>query len=123
MINLNHLVGDLIDQVAVVGDQADGSLKLLQSHFQDISRRDIEMAGGFVEEKKVGRFEKHLCQDQPTLLAPTQNRDLFFNLLSTEEKGSQEGSKLCLGFIGGDGESSSKTVFSGLRRSNWCWAK
>ena len=103
-IDFNYFIGNLINQMAVVGDEADRTLKLFQCHLQNASRRDVEMAGRFVKEKKVGRSEEHLCKDQPTLLTATQDRDFLFNLISTEKKSAQEGSKLGLAFIRGDGE-------------------
>ncbi len=44
------------------------------------------MARGFVEKKEVGRFEKHLGQDEPTLFTATENGDFLLNLVPTEEK-------------------------------------
>ncbi len=90
--------------MAVVGDQTDRSLKLFQSHLQHISRCNIKVAGGLIEEKEVGRFEEHLCKDQTALLAAAQNGDLLFDLIPAEEKGSQEGPKLSLALIRGNGE-------------------
>ena len=73
LIDFDHLIGDLVDEMTVVGDKTDCSLKLFQGHLQNVSRSDIEMAGRLVQEKEIGRFKKHLCQDQSALLATAQD--------------------------------------------------
>ncbi len=62
-IYFDHFVGDLINEMAVVSNETDRSLKLLQSHLQNISRGDIEMARWFIQQKEVRRLKEHLCQD------------------------------------------------------------
>src|SRR3990172_6655896 len=64
IIDFDYFSGDLIDQVAVVSDKADRPLKLLQGRLQYISRRNVEMTGRLVKKKKIGRPQKHLCQNQ-----------------------------------------------------------
>src|SRR3990172_5234529 len=104
LIHLDDLRRDLINQMAVVSNQTDRSLKLFQGHFEDVSGRNIEMTGRLIEQQKIGGVEEHLCQNQPALLSSAQNRDLFLDLLPAEEERAQQGAKLCLGFIRGNGK-------------------
>ena len=104
LIDFDYFIGNFIDQVAVVSDEADRPLKLLQGHLQYISRGNVEMTGRFVKEKKIDRLKKHLCQNQTALLSTAQHRDSLINVISTKKKSPQDGSKFGLTFVGGNGE-------------------
>jgi len=77
MIDLDHLVGDLVDQVSVVSDQAEGPLKLLQGHFKNVEGWNIQVAGRFIHQEKIGGLEQHLGQNQPALFPPLRTETFF----------------------------------------------
>src|SRR4030042_3800638 len=104
LIDFDDFIRDFIDQVAVVSDEADRPLKLLQGHLQYISRGNVAMAGRFVKEKEVGRLKKHLCQNQTALLSTAQHRNSLINVISAKKKSSQDRSQFRLTFVGGNGE-------------------
>ena len=47
-----------VDQVAVVGDEEDGSLELLQHRLQHFLGRNIQMIGRLVQQQEIGSLQR-----------------------------------------------------------------
>ena len=54
--------GDVVEEVAVVGDDQDGALVVDQVLLQPGDGLGVEVVGRFVQEQHVGRFEQQLAE-------------------------------------------------------------
>src|SRR5678816_1531439 len=62
--------GELLDEVAVVGDDEGGALVLGQRVAQGDDRLEVQVVGGLVEHQDVVPGQHQLGEDEPDALAP-----------------------------------------------------
>ena len=72
-VQIGHVGTDLIQEMAVVRDDDDGGVALVQHVFQPADGVDVEVVGRFVEQQDVGAGEQRLRQQHAQLEA---RRDL-----------------------------------------------
>ena len=69
MVELENPAGDVVEEVAVVGDDQYGARIIAQVAFQPVHTLRVEMVGRFVEQQQIGLVEQQLAQRNATLLA------------------------------------------------------
>ena len=79
----------LLDKVAVVGNEQQHTLKLLDGSFHPFSGCDIQMVRRFVQNQKVDFLIHQHTQSQTALLAAGEVSDSFEYILTLEQKLSQ----------------------------------
>ena len=57
-IELEDPLGDVVEEVAIVGDRDDRARVLLQEPLQPVDRLGVEVVGGLVEQQQVGVAEE-----------------------------------------------------------------
>ena len=60
------MVDDLIQEIAVVGDDHHTAIKRCQVFFQDIKGEDIEIIGRLVEDKEIRMLHQHCNEIKPS---------------------------------------------------------
>ncbi len=68
-VELDDLIGDVFEEIAVVADDHAGELAIAENSFEPIDACEIEMVGGLIEEKNVGLADQGFGNGQA--LAPT----------------------------------------------------
>ena len=99
-------VGAGFDDVAVVADQDDGALVVVDRHDQRFAAVDVEMVGRFVEDENVRGMEGGKREQQPRLLAARQRVAARIGKLRAEAIGTEPGA--ALGFRLASGISAAK---------------
>ena len=69
MIELEDPAGDVVEEVAVVGDDQNGARIIAQMAFQPVHALGIEMVGRLVEQQQVGRIEQQPAERDAAALA------------------------------------------------------
>ena len=67
-IELEDPLGDIVEEVAVVGDGDDGALVLLEMLFEPVDTLGVEVVGGLVEQQHVGLLQQQAAQGHTTAL-------------------------------------------------------
>ena len=75
-IQFQDPAGDIVQEIAVMGDQDDAALVFAQRRFQPFHRLRVQMVGGFVQQQDVGRVQQQLAQRHAAALAARQGFDL-----------------------------------------------
>ena len=75
-VELEDPLGDVVEEVAVVGDRDDGSGVFLQEAFEPVDRLGVEVVRGLVEQQQVGRREQQPAQRDAATLAAGERRDV-----------------------------------------------
>ena len=86
--DLDGAVGHRPDQVAVVGDEHDGSRVGLQGVLQHVTTGKVEVVGGLVQDQEVDRYGQRLGQRQAGLFATRQVTHTAVYGVAPEPKGS-----------------------------------
>ena len=68
--------GDVIQEIAVVGDDQDGALVVDQVLLQPGDGFGVEVVGRFVQQQHVGRFEQQLAQRDAALFTAREAGDV-----------------------------------------------
>src|SRR6266568_1603539 len=68
-IELEDPAGDVVEEIAVVGDDQDRARIALEMALEPGDRLGVEVVGGLVEQQQVGRFEQEPAQRDAALLA------------------------------------------------------
>ena len=76
VVELEDPAGDVVEEVAVVGDDQDGARIVAQVAFQPGHAFGVEMVGRLVEQQQVGLVEQQLAQRHAALLAAGELGDL-----------------------------------------------
>ncbi len=76
MVELEDPAGDVVEEVAVVGDDQDGARVIAQMAFQPVHAFGIEMVGRLVEQQQVGLVEQQPAQRDAAALAAGQLGDV-----------------------------------------------
>ena len=79
-------VGDKFDQRAVVGDENDGALVVVERIEQCAAAFDVEVIGRLVENQQVWRRHRHQVQQQPRALAAGKIGDRGFLLVERQSE-------------------------------------
>src|SRR5829696_4080117 len=75
-VELEDPLGDVVEEVPIVGDGDDGAGVLLQVLLQPRDALGVEVVGGLVEQQQVRRLEQQLAQRDATALATGQDGDV-----------------------------------------------
>ena len=75
-IELEDPAGDVVEEVAVVGDDQDRAGIVAQMAFEPVDRLGVEMVGRLVEQQQVGLVEQQLAQRDAAALAARQLGDV-----------------------------------------------
>ena len=67
---------DIVQEIAVMGDQDHAALVFAQGRFQPFHAFGIQMVGGFVQQQDVGRVQQQLAQRHAAALAARQGFDI-----------------------------------------------
>src|SRR5690606_33470609 len=68
-VDLGDPLGDVVEEVAVVGDGDDGALVLLEVLLEPEHALGVEVVGGLVQQQQVGLLQQQLAQRHATALA------------------------------------------------------
>ncbi len=85
---LGGFAGNVFEEIAVVGDDDAGEVGLLEKLFEPLDSGEVEVVGGFVEEKNVGRGDQGFGDGEA--LTPASGERLGFGL-EVLEAGAAEG--------------------------------
>ena len=66
---LQNPLGDVVEEVAVVGDDDDRARIVAERLFEPLDRLGVEMVGGLVQQQQVGLFQQGHAQGHPPPLA------------------------------------------------------
>ena len=72
VVELEDPLGDVVEEVAVVGDRHDGAGVGLQRALEPVDRLGVEVVGGLVEKEQVGLGQQQPAQRDPAPLATGQ---------------------------------------------------
>ena len=75
-IELEDPLGDVVEEVAVVGDRDDRARVLLQEPLQPVDRLGVEVVRRLVEQQQVGMAQQQATERDPPLLAAGELRDV-----------------------------------------------
>ena len=75
-VELEDPAGDVVEEVAVVGDRDDRALVLGQVLLEPRDRLGVEVVGGLVEQQQVGRPQQQPAQRHAAALAAGELRDV-----------------------------------------------
>ena len=75
-VQLEHPAGDVVQEVAVVGDDHHGPLVLAQVPLEPGHRLGVEVVGGLVQQQQVGLLQQQLAERDAAHLAAGQRLDL-----------------------------------------------
>ncbi len=75
-VELEDPAGDVVEEVAVVGDGDDRALVLGQVLLEPRHRLGVEVVGGLVEQQQVGRAQEQAAERDPPALATGKARDV-----------------------------------------------
>src|ERR1043165_1348916 len=89
-----------IQKVAVVPEGDDSALKGIQSFFQSLARRNVQMVRRLVEHKHVDARVDQLGQSEPPLFAARRVTNLLVNVVAREKKLGEKGTQLARRGVG-----------------------
>ena len=75
-VELQDPLGDVVEEVAIVGDRDDRARVLLQEPLQPEDRLGVEVVGRLVEQQQVGVAEEQAGERDAALLAAGERRDV-----------------------------------------------
>ena len=75
-VELEDPLGDVVEEVPVVGDGDDGAGVLLQVLLQPLHALGVEVVGGLVEQQQVGLLQQQLAQRDAAALATGEHGDV-----------------------------------------------
>ncbi len=74
-VKLENPAGDVVEEIAVMGDEDDAALVFAQRVLQPLDGFGVEMVGGLVEQEDVGGVEQELAQRDAAALAARERGD------------------------------------------------
>lgn len=95
LLDFDDAFDDVIEEVAIVGDEEDRALEIFEEPFEPEAAIDIQVVGGFVQEEDVGLFEEELGEGEAALLpaAEAANGDVELGI------GEAEAVKGCIDLV------------------------
>ena len=94
--------GQLVDEIAVVGDKDDRAGVLHQRFEQDVFGAQVEVVGGLVEQQEVGGVQQHFQQRVTIALASGEDADTLKDIVSREKETAEQAAQF--GLRRGSGE-------------------
>src|ERR1700722_5953252 len=99
-LDLKDAGGQTINKVTVVGNHNHGSVKPRGRVEQNIFGTQIEVVGGFVQEKKVCRAHQDSSQGVAIALTPRKHAQRFEDVVSGEEEATQQAAQVGGRYVG-----------------------
>ena len=84
-------LGNLVEEITVMGYDEVRPAEIQQSLFQHFPRRDVEMVRRFVEDKEIRPLQEKLQQGQPGLFAAAEAVDDLEDIVAAEHEAPQDG--------------------------------
>ena len=81
-----QVVNDLVHEITVVAHHDDAAWEVLQVFLQDLQRLDVEVVGGFVEDKEIGVAHQHRTEIEFAAFASAELIHIVVLLFGREEK-------------------------------------
>ena len=100
-IEFQNPAGDIVEEVAVVGDGDDGAFVTLQMFFEPLHGFGVEVVGGFVEDEDVGFFKQQAAEGDAALFAAGERAG--FSVGGRAAEGIHGHVELAIEFPGVDG--------------------
>ncbi len=88
--DLDDLRGELVHEVAVVGDEDERAAVVLEGLEEDLLRVEVEVVGGLVEEEDVRGLQEHLGEGEAVALAAGEDGDLLVDVVPLEEEAAED---------------------------------
>ena len=85
------------DEMNVVADEDERSVKLIQRANERVDRANIQMRSWLVHEQEVGGIEQQLNQGETPFFFAAQDFDLFENIVTAKKKRAKNGARGLLG--------------------------
>ena len=79
-------LGDLVEEIAIMGYDQIGPAEFQQGLFQDFPRRDVEMVRRFVEDEEIRSLQEKLQQGQPCLFAAAEAVNDLEDIVAAEHE-------------------------------------
>ena len=98
--DLDHVRGDPIDEVAVVGDEDDGPVEGGERFLQHLLRGEVEVVGRLVHAQEGGRPHQHLREGDAGFLPAREHGDTLVHLVAAEQEGAEDTSQPSNGRLG-----------------------
>ena len=98
IVQFDHLVGDPIKEIAVVGDDNHRTLIIQKVRFQPCDGLQIQMVGRLIQNDQIGFQQKEFSKCNPCFLAAGQGGHGFIKLVFRKTESLQYTHKLA--FIG-----------------------
>jgi hypothetical protein len=76
VVELENPAGDVVEEVAIVGDDQNGAGIVAQMAFQPMHALGVEMVGRFVEQQQLRPVEQQLAERDAAALAAGQIVDV-----------------------------------------------
>ena len=89
VFDVPYFVGNLRNEIPVVGNHNVRAFVLVQCLNQDIYRLHIEVVGRLIEQQEIGLRQQHFGQCHPRFLPPRQHLDFLENVVAREQKATQ----------------------------------
>ncbi len=93
-LDLEHARGDAVDEVAIVGDKDDGAAEIFDRFEQDVFGAKVEVIGGFVKEKEIGRTDENARECVTVAFAAREYAERLKGIVAGEEKATQQAAQL-----------------------------
>jgi hypothetical protein len=74
--------GDLVEEVAVVGDHQDAAGEVDEGRLQDLEGEEVQVVGGLVQDEEVGVLEEEPGQEQAVDFSPPERLRTFCSWIS-----------------------------------------
>ena len=84
------MVDDLVHEIAVVADDDDAAVEILEVLLENLQGIDVEVVGRFVEDEEVGALHQHGAEIEPALLASRELVDVVLLLQGREHEVLEE---------------------------------
>jgi len=94
--NLEHPRGQLVDEIAVVGNENYRAGVLHQGFEQDVFGAQVEVVGGLIEQQEVGGVQQHFEQRVAIALSAGEDADALKDIVAREKKTAEQAAQLGL---------------------------
>ena len=94
--DFKHPRGQLIDEVAVVGDKHHRAGIFLERFQQDVFGAQVEVVGGFVEQQEIGGVQQHARQGIAIAFAAGKHADALEDIVFGKQEAPQQAAQFSL---------------------------
>ena len=81
---------EAVEEVTVVGDHNEGTVKGKQSLLENVFGAQIEVVGGLVKNQQIHRFKQKFDHGKTSALATRKHLDFFIDIVPAKHKGSKQ---------------------------------